>query len=308
MKDYIHFVSITIFNLFFSRLDAQHLISSRQPDGLAVSTGNVYFTSHDAAGATLWRTSQNSNPGKESVLYWESGARFGDIIFAKINNTFFGYFFAKKSGVISIKRVSLSGGNATTLTTVTNIDIDNSHHNLVTDGTNLYWQDVNSIRKMSINGGSISILDQTTPNTPTAGIDLQNNKLIYADGRAIRVVSTTGDGSPTTITQASEQVSTLRGAILYVYWGERSGALRRKAPGLSTETIQNSSGYVPISIATYGSAFAWTQCGSALCQLKGSSGTIVSLGADAIGIFLTSASKVFWGDAAGIHSLPFHLD
>src|SRR6476619_5761303 len=91
------------------------LISSRKPDGLILSTGNLYFTSHDAAGATVWRTSQTSVPGQETVLYWEAGARFGDIVFAQVGGSFFGYFFAQKAGVITIKRVSLTGGNATTL-------------------------------------------------------------------------------------------------------------------------------------------------------------------------------------------------
>src|SRR5690242_16918675 len=31
-------------------------VSFRKPDGLILSQGNLYFTSHDAAGATVWRT------------------------------------------------------------------------------------------------------------------------------------------------------------------------------------------------------------------------------------------------------------
>src|SRR6476469_8719711 len=71
------------------------LVTSRKPDGLILSTGNLYFTSHDAAGATVWRTSQTSVPGQASVLYWEPGARFGDIVFAQVDGSFFGYFFAQ---------------------------------------------------------------------------------------------------------------------------------------------------------------------------------------------------------------------
>ena len=83
-------------------------VSSRKPSGLVLSTGNLYFTSHDAAGAAVWRTSQTSVPGQEGVLYWEQGAKFGDIVFAQVNGVFFGYFFAQKAGVIRIKRVPLS--------------------------------------------------------------------------------------------------------------------------------------------------------------------------------------------------------
>ena len=132
------------------------LISSRKPDGLILSTGNLYFTTHDAAGATVWRTSQASVPGQETVLYWEAGARFGDIVFAQVGGSFFGYFFAQNGGVITIKRVSLTGGNATTLATITNVDIANSHRNLVTDGVSLFWQDDRTVRRMSINGGAVT--------------------------------------------------------------------------------------------------------------------------------------------------------
>jgi hypothetical protein len=150
----------------FSLLSAEgQLITSRKPDGLAVSTGNVYFTSHDAAGATVWRTSQNSKPGQESVLFWEAGARFGDIVFAHIGGNFFGFFFARKNNVITIRRVSLTGGNATVIATVTDVDIENSHGNLATDGASLFWQDVRAVRKVSVNGGPITTLDQTRQNT-----------------------------------------------------------------------------------------------------------------------------------------------
>ena len=43
-------------------------VSFRKPDGMILSEGNLYFTSHDAAGATVWRTAQTSSPGQETVL------------------------------------------------------------------------------------------------------------------------------------------------------------------------------------------------------------------------------------------------
>jgi len=131
-------IAIAGFITLFSLTSAQgQVISSRKPDGLAVSTGNVYFTSHDTAGAAVWRTSQTFRPGQESVLFWEAGAKFGDIVFAQIAGNFFGFFFALKNNVLTIRRVPLTGGNATVITTITNVDIENSHHNLVTDGVNL---------------------------------------------------------------------------------------------------------------------------------------------------------------------------
>ena len=122
------------------------LVSSRPPDGLILSTGNLYFTSHDAATASIWRAAQSANPGQEFLLYSEPGARFGDIVFAQVDGVWWGYFFSTRAGVVSIKRVPLTGGAAITLATMTNIDVANSHRNLVTDGVNLYWQDDRSVR------------------------------------------------------------------------------------------------------------------------------------------------------------------
>src|SRR6476661_5709945 len=89
------------------------LVSLRKPDGLILSTDNLYFTSHDDAGAAVWRMAQSSIPDQEGVLYWEAGAKFGDIVFAQVDGSFFGYFFATNAGVTTIKRVRLEGGKAT---------------------------------------------------------------------------------------------------------------------------------------------------------------------------------------------------
>ena len=306
MKSIIRSVAITIFILFFSESYSQ-LVSSRKPNGLAVSTGNLYFTSHDAAGAAVWRASQSSVPGREAILYWEAGAKFGDIVFAQVNNSFFGYFFAEKSGVVTIKRVPLSGGNATVLATVPSVDIINSHHNLVTDGVNLYWQDDNSINKMSISGGEIIVLDQTTPNTPTAGIDLQNDKIIYADVDIIRFVPTAGtiiNPNLRIIFDKTSGVTALHVGPSHIYWGERNGSVKRKASGSIPQTLRGPGSFIPGSIGTSGSRFAWTQCGST-CQLKRSVGFLLPIGANAFGLFITPAGIMFWGDANGVHRRAF---
>jgi len=52
------------------------LVSYRNPDGLILSTGNLYFTFHDAATASVWRAAQSALPGQEILLYSEPGARF----------------------------------------------------------------------------------------------------------------------------------------------------------------------------------------------------------------------------------------
>ena len=306
-------ILITICISFLSVMCAaqDQLVSSRKPDGLILSTGNLYFTSHDAAGAAVWRTSQTSVPGQETILFWEAGARFGDIVFAQVGGNFFGYFFAQKAGVITIRRVSLTGGNATVLATITNVDIANSHRNLVTDGTNLYWQDDRAIRKMSINGGPVTVLDQTSPNTPTAGIALQNNRIIYASVREIRFVPTSGSNvTPALriIHTAASTVTALHIVSNGVYWGERNGFVRVKV-GTTVTTLPATANLVPTSISsngfTAGAMEVWTQCGSQSCRLHiqspGSSGGSIPIGRDALGATVQSSGKVFWGDAAGVH-------
>ena len=99
------------------------LLSYRRPDGLILSTGNLYFTYHDAATASVWRAAQTAVPGQEILLYSEPGVRFGDIVFANVGGVFWGYFFSDDGGGnVSIKRVPLTGGAATILATVTDID------------------------------------------------------------------------------------------------------------------------------------------------------------------------------------------
>lgn len=305
-------ITLTVCITILAVTSAQaQLVSSRKPDGLILSTGNLYFTSHDAAGATVWRTSQTSVPGQETVLYWEAGARFGDIVFAQLGGSFFGYFFAQNGGVITIKRVPLSGGNATTLATITNVDIANSHRNLVTDGVSLFWQDDRAVRKMPIGGGAVTVLDPSSPNTPTAGIALQNDRVIYASVREIRFVPKAGAvTSPAVriIAQASSPVTALHAVSNGVYWGERTGAVRVKV-GSAIKTLPATANLVPTSISssgfTAGAMEVWTQCGSQSCLLHietpVTSGSSIPIGADAIGATVLSSGKIFWGDAAGVH-------
>jgi len=319
MRAIVLAVLVSLFSLL--SLEGQ-LITSRKPDGLAVSTGNVYFTSHDAAGATVWRTSQNSHPGQESVLFWEAGARFGDIVFAQIGGNFFGFFFARKNNVITIRRVPLTGGNATVIATVTDVDIDNSHGNLATDGVSLFWQDVGAIRKVSVNGGPITTLDQTRQNTPTAGIVLQNGRIIYASVTDIRFVPTTGAVTAPavrTLATAATTVTALHAGFSGVYWGDRDGAVRVKRSGSPAHTLPGTAGVMATCIATNGvvtangvqsdAQIAWTRCTSQSCQLVRfpiSSGAVQPIGNDALGAHITSAGNVFWGDTAGVHRKPFN--
>jgi len=290
-------------------------ISYRRPDGMILSTGNIYFTSHDASGAHVFRTAQSSVPGQEIELYHEPAAsRFGDIVFANVGGTYFGYFWAQSGGNATIKRILLTGSPVATVLTppVNDIDIVNSHHNLATDGVNLYWQQASSVRKMAIGGGPVTTLDPSTPNTPTAGVYLNNGNIVYASVNAVRFVPTTGAiTSPLvrTIATANTTVTSILPVANGTYWGDRSGAIQLKL-GSTTYTIQSSTGMVPTSMATNGytagGALVWTQCASTSCQMRFDfpAGNWASgVANNAIGAAITSYGSVFWGDDLGVHRL-----
>ncbi len=289
------------------------LVSYRNPDGLILSTGNLYFTYHDAATASVWRAAQSALPGQEILLYSEPGARFGDIVFAQVDGAFWGYFLSHNGGATAtIKRVPLTGGAATVLATVTDVDVANSHRNLVTDGVNLYWQDVHSVRKMPIRGGAVTVLDEASPNTPTAGLALQNGNVVYASVAAIRFVPVSGATTPPsarTIVTASERVTALHAVLGFVYWGEQSGAIRVVTSGSAPETISTIADFVPTSISTnvHGGVFAqaWTQCDSQSCRLHfdvpSGEDSLYVIDRNALGVSVALSGNVFWGDATGVH-------
>ena len=290
------------------------LVSSRKPDGMILSTGNLYFTSHDAATATVWRTAQSSSPGQEILLYSEAGAVFGDLVYANVGGSWWGYLFCQNAGLVAIKRVPLTGGAATTLAVVKNVDVLNSHRNLITDGVSLFWQDDVSVRKMPIGGGTVTVLDTTTPNTPTAGLALQNGNVIYASSNAIRYVPVGGALTVPllrTIVNAASRVTALYAVSNGVYWGENSGAVRVRV-GSATTTLPSTPGLVPTSISTNGytagAAQAWTQCAGSSCRLQYAFpawNASVPIAAGALGVTVTSTGYVYYGDDGGVHRQVF---
>lgn len=291
-----------------------HLISLRKPDGMILSTGNLYFTSHDAAGAAVWRTSQTSIPGQETVLFWEAGATFGDIVFAQVDGRFFGYFLARKQGVHTIRRVPLTGGPATVLATISNnIDIENSHRNLITDGVNIYWQDDVAVRKIPIGGGPMTVIDPSNPNTPLAGLGFQNGNIVYASVAEIRFVPPNGSSDPPSsriIVTAASRVVALHSVSNGVYWGDNNGAVKRKV-GAATSTLQSTGGLAN-SISSSGPAAggteAWTECSGSQCRLHVKLlffGLTMPVANNPLGVTVLPGRRIFWGDAAGIHRKTF---
>lgn len=298
-------------------LAAQPLVSFHAPDGMILSTGNIYFTSHDAAGAHVFRTGQTSLPGQEIEIYREPpGNRFGDIVFANVGGVFFGYFFAVNgSGPATIKRILLTGSLVATVLTppIWDIDIVNSHHNLATDGAYLYWQDVSAIRKMPIGGGAITTLDAASPNTPTAGVYLSNGNIIYASVNSLRYVPVGGSiVNPLfrTIANDATTITTILPVANGNYWGDRNGNVFLRI-GSTTYTIQ-AGGLLPGSMGTNGytagGALVWTQCASTTCQLVfdfPSFNSVIPISGNALGASINSSGAVFWGDNSGVHRLVF---
>jgi glucuronoarabinoxylan endo-1,4-beta-xylanase len=297
------------------------VISFHRPDGMVLSTDNLlYFTAHDAFGAYVFRTGQDSYPGQEIALYQEPpGNRFGDIIYAEVGGVWYGYFWAMNSaGQSVIKRILLTGSPTAKVLTppITNVDIVNSHHNLATDGVHLFWQDVSSVKKMPIGGGPITTLDPTTPSTPTAGVYLRagegDREIIYASLNAVRHVPVEGaNTNPAirTIVHANAPVTTILLVADGIYWGDRSGTIQMKVGG-TISTIQPSTGLVPTSIGTNGftagGALMWTQCGSSGCEagfnLPGGSGAF-PIANNALGALMNSSGNAFWGDDSGLRRL-----
>jgi len=289
-------------------------ISGRPVDGMALSTGNIYFTTHDNSGAHVFRTGQTSSPGQEIKLYSEPpGSRFGDIIWAKVGDVYYGYFWAFRDNGNVIKRIPLTGSETASVLTPTigDIDIVNSHRNLATNGVSLYWQTAESVNKAPIGGGPITTLDLTHPNTPTAGVTLNGKNLIYADVAALRYVPANGSvitpPSVRTIVTAGTEVTTILAVSNGVYWGERSGAIRLKV-GATISTVVPAAGGIPTSIGTNASAaggpLVWTadnsQSSDVGFESSGGQGSIAA-GPDALGASMNSAGNGFWGDDTGLY-------
>jgi hypothetical protein len=172
------------------------IVAQRAADGMVLSTANIYFTAHDAADARVFRTAQSATPGQEAELCHEPNCRFGDIVFAKVDDVFYGYFFALASGRTTIRRIPLAPqpGQAAEIIgpPIADIDIVSSHGNLVTDGSFLYWQSDTAINKMPIRGGAVTVLDQTPLTRPATGLHFVGGNLIYAVDRVVYHVPANG--------------------------------------------------------------------------------------------------------------------
>jgi hypothetical protein len=212
---------------------SSRIVAQRAADGMVLSTANIYFTAHDGTGARVFRTAQSATPGQEAELCHEPNCRFGDIVFAKVDNVFYGYFFALTGGRTTVRRIPLAPqpGQAAEIISppIADIDIVSSHGNLITDGSFLYWQSDTAINKMPIRGGSVTVLDRTPLTRPVAGLHLLGSDVIYAVDRVVYHVPANGSA----ITQPALRVvfTAATGIVAFVplanaiFVAERNGAI-----------------------------------------------------------------------------------
>lgn len=307
-------------------------ISNDVPDGITYSTGNVYFTTHHTGliiyggaepvaepstalrlplitTASVMRTGKYSVPGQEITLWSEQGSRFGDIVWALVGGTYYGYFLSQNvsTAQVTIKRVPLAGGTAVDIAggIGTDIDIVNGHHLLDTDGTSLFWQDATTVYRMPIGGGAHTALATTSPNSPTSGVYVTGGNVYFASSTSVESVPTSG-GAVTTWYNAPTRVVTISaapyGSTTMVAWGLYDGSAAFLLTGV-TLGIKQPDGFMPTSLApAIAESFGYVACTSTSCELNGTGNTIAS-GAFGLDVDLSQPSTytAFWGDSTGVH-------
>jgi hypothetical protein len=179
-------------------------LSETTPVRLIQSTGNLYWSSNppvllsapeaQVSVPAIFRASKSSQPGEEVALYTESGAEFGALTFANMDDEFYGYFVANYPGKSQIKRIPLGAvtpsGQADVLLDPAPATIGLG--DLVTDGSFLCWADGEGIWSMPIGGGTMT---QLATGTEFTRLSVLGETLYYTDSSAILSVPTRG-GTP----------------------------------------------------------------------------------------------------------------
>jgi hypothetical protein len=288
------------------------IVAQRVADGMVLSTANLYFTAHDNAGAGVFRAAQSAKPGQEVELCHEPDCRFGDIVWAKVDDVFYGYFFALAGGMTTIRRIPLApqpGQVAEIISpAAADIDIVSSHGNLVTDGSFLYWQSDTAINKMSVRGGAVTVLDRTPLTRPATGLHLVGPNLIYAVGRVVYYVPV--DGSAITPPVLRVVFTTATGVAACaplagsIFVADRNGAIGWHADNGSSQIKQNPGAAFVTSMAYDGAhtALAWTQMAGAwqLHLETGVNNFTFTTGANPRLALFNVAGDVYWLDDNGV--------
>jgi hypothetical protein len=289
------------------RIVARHVV-----DGIVLSTANIYFTAHDDAGARVFRTAQSATPGQEAELCHEPGCRFGDIVFAKVDDVFYGYFLALAGGVTTIRRIPLAPQPSQIAEIigppVADIDIVSSHGNLVTDGSFLYWQSDTAVNKMPVRGGAVTVLDTTPLTRPLAGLHLVGPTLIYAVDRVVHHVPK--DGSAVTPPNLRVVFTATAGVVAHstpqpgsIYVAGRNGAIEAHSP--NGDQVKQAPGAAFITSMAFDGAnrsLAWTQM-AATWEARveaGANNYTFTTGANPRLATFNAAGDLYWLDDNGV--------
>ena len=287
--------------------------------GLVSSTGNLYFTNFGInefgpSAASFYRTGKYSAPGSEGLLYNELGPAyfdFGNVVWAKVNGIYYGYFVANydRSGsprISEIKRVPLGGGPPVILAqSPAYIGVGD----LATDGVSLFWADAGGVRSMSVFGGAINTL---VSSTSVSHISLDASYVYYSEGARTSRVAKAG-GAATALLYAAANITALyvwpaSPSYTVVFWGEHGGAVRsNNAFGSAPWTWQNPiAGRDVTSVGYDGSRALWIDCaepGNPQCNVKVQSGGVqpatINAGVGA-GHLQWDATSVYWIGVPGI--------
>ena len=289
------------------RIVAQHVV-----DGIVLSTANIYFTAHDNTGARVFRTAQYATPGHEAELCHEPHCRFGDIVFAKVDDVFYGYFFALASGTTTIRRIPLAPqpGQVAEIIgpAIADIDIVSSHGNLATDGSFLYWQSDTAINKMPVRGGAVTVLDTTPLTRPVTGLHLVGPNVIYAVDRVVYRVPR--DGSAVTppalrvVFTAAADVVACAPQAGFLYVADRNGAIVWHSDNGSGQVKQAPGAAFITSMAYDGAhvALIWTQM-AATWEVRVDAGVndlTLTTGANPRLAMFNAAGDLYWLDDDGV--------
>jgi surface antigen len=317
--------------IHFSGTRFPSTVSDTQPSRLIQSTGNLYWTVNQTVGETgyayLYRTSKDSQPGDERVLYQQSGSGdsapdFGAITYANVGGTWYGYMvvnylYASESQIV---RVPLAGGPAVVLATAQPY-IGNA--DLVTDGSSLYWADSVDVFAMPINGGQIHTL---ASGDGISQLGLDGQTLYYNSDDQILTIPTSG-GQSTIVVTATYPITALyppSATNEHLYWGEDDGSVYSGEPGgsITVEADRPVGGPGPVvpptpaptedvsqlqapttgasvsSVSVAGNHIVWGECLLQGCKIVGDdNGDIMSVVTSGPSVDVQGdASGWYWGD------------
>ncbi|NUP13318.1 MAG: hypothetical protein HOW73_45345 [Polyangiaceae bacterium] len=289
------------------------------PGGLLQSTGNLYWTANSFSEfggyyAAVYRAGKGNAPGSELILHQESSPNpvtFGDITYALVGGSWYGYFVSNSGGVSHIKRVPLTGGAAVVLAT-SPAEIG-GRQTLDTDGTYLYWADAAGVYKMPMGGGAVTTLAGAS-GVVSLGLDAAN--VYYAAGLQIYAVSKSGGFvaavANATNVQNINAIFVKPGSPTELFWAEEGRIVARKPLGGTTNIVQSRNDFWrSTSVSFDGSRVLWTECttvnnNNCTAKSKLGQGTPVSVTAGVGANFIQGdAGSYFFGNLSALYRVGY---